>query len=62
VVHNTRAQELQQYELWCSRNTNNHVFEVISVNVILTTNHQGDQHEAFEFMHHEQRLHISNRC
>jgi hypothetical protein len=49
---NTRALELKQYELWCIRNTKNHVFEVISANIILMTNHQGDHHEALEIVHH----------
>jgi hypothetical protein len=53
VLRNTRAQELQQYELWCIRNTKNHVFEVVSVKVILTTNRQGDHHEALEIVCHE---------
>jgi hypothetical protein len=52
MVHNTREQELQQYALWCIRNTMN-VFEVISVNVILMTNRQGDNHETLEITYHE---------
>jgi len=40
------ARELQQYKSWCIQNTTNCVFEVISVNVILMTNHQVDHHEA----------------
>jgi len=52
-VHNSSAQQLQQYELWCIRNTTNHVFEAISVNVILMTNHRGDHQEALEIVYHE---------
>jgi hypothetical protein len=55
VVRNTRAQELQ-HALRCIHNATN-VFEVISVNVILTTNYQGDNHEALEIVHHEWRQH-----
>jgi len=35
---------------------------VISVNVILITNRQGDHDEALEILQHEWRLHISSRC
>jgi hypothetical protein len=38
---------------WCICNTKNHVFEVVIVNVILTTNRQDDHHEALEIVHHK---------
>jgi len=40
------AKELRQYKSWCNHNATNLVFEEISVNVILMTNHQVDRQEA----------------
>ena len=52
-MRNTTAQKPQQNELWCVHDTLIHVFEVISVNIILTTNHRGDCQKALEIMYHE---------
>jgi len=38
------------------------VFEVISVDVILTTNHRSDQHGTLDTVYCEWKLHFSNAC
>ena len=53
MVCDTIVEELGQYKLWYTNNTINHVFEMISVNVISTTNRQGNHHEALEIIYCE---------